>query len=166
MNHSLAPLSLVLPLALACTANAPSVRTEFEPLPSEGAECAVCGMVVDEQPAPRGQLARADGSHEFYCSVGDLRAGVAAPSPHGGARAIWVEPGETPGEHHPVTTWLPAEGLTYVVGFPNPGVMGRAALAFRNAERATAAAASLGGWTTTWADLRATPFTQDPPRTP
>jgi len=103
----------------------------------------VCGMLVREQPAPRGQVVHRDGSRLFFCSLGDMLVHLGAPSPHGRAEAVFVEvmePGEDPMQSlsgvHP---WLPAEDAVYVVGIERQGIMGEPVLAYADrseAERA------------------------------
>ena len=94
----------------------------------------VCGMLVREQSAPRGQVVHRDGSHFFFCSLGDLLVHLGAPSPHGRAVATFVEvmaPGEDPMQAHTDEhPWAPAEDAIYVVGVERPGIMGEPALAY------------------------------------
>lgn len=154
-------------LLMGC--GAPSQRqaeAPAAPVASEGAECAVCGMVVDEEPGPRAQVLRADGTREFFCSMADLRAALASPSPHGAARQTWVEPVEELSPHGAPGHWESAERLSYVVGFENPGVMGRPALAVLDPATAQRLAEAKGGWIVSWSSLLATPFNVDPPRSP
>lgn len=94
----------------------------------------VCGMLVREQSAPRGQIVHRDGSRFFFCSVGDMLVHLGAASPHGRAVAVFVEvlgPGEDPmqsqTEEHP---WVLAEDAIYVVGIERPGIMGEPVLAY------------------------------------
>ena len=162
------PLQALFCLALsACgSLDANRVESPVVPVATEGASCAVCGMVVDEELGPRGQVLRADGAREFFCSLSDLRAALGSPSPHGAARATWLEPLRSVEPHGAPTAWEPADRLTYVVGFPNPGVMGLPALATLDPADAQALAAQVGGWTTSWSSLLATPFNANPPRSP
>jgi nitrous oxide reductase accessory protein NosL len=114
-------------------------------------ECAACGMVVREQPAPRGQVVHRDGTRVFLCSLGDLAQYLQSPSPHGDATDVFVEvltPSEEPtkkdtAEH----AWVRAADAHYVVGVARPGVMGRPVLAYRSPADAEAAQKRLGGQT-------------------
>lgn len=154
----------MIALLLWSCSGAPTVETAAAPQPTGLAECAVCGMVAREQPAPRAQIERKDGTHEFFCSIGDMRADLAAPSPHGSAVGIWVEalpPGFDPAAPAgPELPWISAESASYVVGRARPGTMGRPVLSY--ADRATAEAEAAEGHVVDWASLVATPFDQDP----
>lgn len=131
-----------------------------------GASCGVCGMVVREMPAPRGQVVHADGHREFFCGIGDLRAYVQAPSPHGKIVAVYVEtlpdgvdPSKRSTDPRP---WTPADQAWFVFGAKRPGVMGLPVLAFADRVGAEKAAKALGTRAVRWADLRDTPFDQVP----
>ena len=156
---------MILALLLACNEGGP-VEAPVAPVEMADSECAVCGMILREQPSPRGQVQHRDGTHALLCSLGDLRAHLAAPSPHGAAVGVWVE--ALPPTFDPATNptlplpWIPAESASYVVGVPRPLVMGRPALSYREAAEAEAAAAVLGGRFVTWGALLQTPFSEDP----
>jgi copper chaperone NosL len=94
----------------------------------------VCGMVVREQSAPRGQVRHRDGSRFFFCSIGDLLVHLGAPSPHGRAEALFVEvmePDEDPSQPHTgIHPWLAAEEAVYVIGIERPGIMGEPVLSY------------------------------------
>lgn len=143
-----------------------SASATFEAIEPGGAECAVCGMVVREQPSPRGQVVHRDGEHAFLCSIGDLRAYVQAPGPRGEPVATWVEAlpegldlGARDAAQQP---WILAEGARYVVGFERSGVMGLPVGSYASAEAASLAASALAGREATWSALRATPFNELP----
>jgi copper chaperone NosL len=131
-----------------------------------GAECAVCGMVVREQPSPRGQVVHRDGEHAFLCSLGDLRAYVQAPGPRGEPVATFVE--ALPAGHDLSKTdtaaqpWTAAADAHYLVGFDRPGVMGLPIGSFSSEEGAALAASALSGRQATWNALRTTPFNELP----
>lgn len=131
-----------------------------------GQECAVCGMVVDEQPAPRGQVRHRGGEHRFTCSLGDLRAYVQAPNPLGAPTEVWVEdlgagwdPAGSAADEKP---WIAASEASYVVGLRRSGVMGLPVASFSSAEEAQRLAAPEGRKTTGWAELESTPFNAVP----
>jgi copper chaperone NosL len=150
-------------LLAACTRVAPET-VHVEPLPLGDAACAVCGMVVAEQPVPRGQIAYRDGHHDHFCSLGDLRVAVQSPSPRGKPVAVWVE--AAPADVELVATaplpWVAAEGAYFVVGFERPGVMGRPGLAAADPAVAAALAERFGGRVVDWAAVSGTPFATDP----
>ncbi len=123
------------------------------------AECVACGMVVREQPAPRGQVVHADGKRAHLCSIGDLVQYLAEPSPHGKPSAIYVEvlapeqdPKKNSTEQRP---WVPAESAGYVVGVERKGIMGKPVLAYPSAEIAATAASAHSGQQRKWSDLHA-----------
>lgn len=103
----------------------------------------VCGMLVREMSAPRGQVVHRDGSRFFFCSLGDMLVHLAAPSPHGRVEAIFVEamkPDEDPMQSHTgVHPWIAAEQAVFVVGIERSGIMGAPVLTYADqgdAERA------------------------------
>lgn len=122
-------------------------------------ECAACGMVVREQPAPRGQLVHSDGSRAFFCSLGDMAQYMAAPSPHGGPETVFVEvldpalpPSETASDARP---WLDASRAFYVLGVPRSGIMGPPVLAYPTHTGASAIAEESGGYVADFSTMRA-----------
>ena len=136
-------LLFALSLAAACgdaETGAPSQRTG--PTAIDDQECAVCGMLVRDQSAPRSQLVHRDGSEAFTCSVGDLLVYLSAPSPHGRAREIMVEVmtvDEDPAlAHTHAHGWVDADEAWFVVGVERTGIMGTPVLAY--ASRADAEA--------------------------
>jgi len=142
----LAVRALVLALLVAACGNQDErVRpAERAPQAIGDHECAVCGMLVRDQPAPRGQVVHRDGSPAFACSLGDLLVYLSAPSPHGHAETVWVEviapevgAGERSLHDHP---WRLAEDAWFVVGIERPGIMGAPVLAFAERTEADSAA--------------------------
>lgn len=138
-----AVLLLALVAVPACRHGARDTHAAVDVAPAAigTAECAACGMVVREQPAPRAQIVYRDGTRAFACSIGDLVQVLAAPSPHGAAEHVYVE--SLPASVEPTaisastpTTWVDAKRAFYVVGVDRPGVMGKPVLAY--AERADA----------------------------
>lgn len=129
-------------------------------------ECAVCGMLVRDQPAPRARAIHRDGTEAWACSLGDLLVHLAAPSPHGRVTRVQVEvmqPGEDPalGDVH-AHAWVAADTAWYVVGVERRGIMGPPVLAYAKREGAEAVArghdgrrvldfAALEAW---WTDLQ------------
>lgn len=121
------------------------------------AECAACGMVVREQPAPRGQLLHRDGKRVWFCSVGDLAQYLAAPSPHGKPRAVWVEAlAADAAPRRPdvgVRPWHLAESLHHVLGIDRPGIMGAPVMSYEDAAAARAVVERAGGEILPWPEL-------------
>jgi nitrous oxide reductase accessory protein NosL len=102
-----------------------------------GAEGAVCGMVVSEQPAPRAQVVHRDGTRLYLCGIADLLLHLDAHSPHGASVEIYVEAMEVDedprdvhlGEHE----WVRAEGAIYRIGDERPGlIMGTPVMVYRD----------------------------------
>lgn len=165
------PLALLLWTTLpGCGGDAPDPVETAAPAPFDLAECAVCGMVVREQPAPRGQVLRRDGTREHACSLGDLRALAEIPSPHGKAVAAWVEavpPGVAPDALGTAPLpWLPAEQAWYVAGFERPLVMGVPLLSYAEPDAARTAAQGLRGHVSRWEQVAGASFDQVPPPAP
>jgi len=113
------------------------------------AECAACGMVVREQPAPRGQAVHRDGTRVFLCSLGDLAQYLRSPSPHGDVTDVFVEvlsassdPTRSDVSEH---AWVRAADAVYVIGVERKGIMGRPVLAYRSRADAEKAVARAGG---------------------
>jgi nitrous oxide reductase accessory protein NosL len=132
----LALLSWLL-LALAC--GSPEERKTaltLEPIPLGNQEDALCGMLVREQSAPRGQLIHRDGTHQFFCSVADLLAYLDAPSPHGRVDRIFFEsldPSEDPAiSHLEEHAWIGSGNAFFVVGVERKGIMGPPVLVYED----------------------------------
>jgi len=122
------------------------------------ATCAACGMVVSEQPAPRGQAVHRDGTREFFCSLADMVQYAEIPSPHGALTHAFVEaldPATDPLETDVAPrVWVDAEAAGYVLGVARKMIMGTPVLAYADAAQAKAVAESAGGTVHAWADLR------------
>jgi copper chaperone NosL len=172
VRRALANLGAVAALILVAACDDPvALQTlSLDPTDAGTAECAVCGMVVAEQPSPRGQVVHRDGQHGFFCSLGDLRAYLETPTAAGTPERVWVE--TLPAGFDPASRdasprdWVPADEAIHVVGVDRAGIMGRPILSFADAASAGTAAALPGARMTTWAALRATPFNELPEETP
>jgi nitrous oxide reductase accessory protein NosL len=134
---------LFLPLVLGCS----SGEREAHDVGSQGAtslagaEGAVCGMVVSEQPAPRAQVLHRDGTRLFFCGIGDLLVHLDAPSPHGAALEIYVEVMEVDEDprdvHFGPHEWMRAQEATYRIGDGRPPlIMGAPVMVYRDPESA------------------------------
>lgn len=141
-----------VPIALAmlgCGAADDDVRHAHPPAALSDQEDAVCGMLVREQSAPRGQVVHRDGSRFFFCSIGDLLVHLSAPSPHGRADDVFVEvmdPSEDPGRAHTGEhAWLPVDEAVYVVGIDRPGIMGAPVLTYATRQAAEQVASKYPG---------------------
>jgi len=120
-------------------------------------ECAACGMILREQPAPRAQLVHRDGHRAFFCSIADLVTYLEAPSPHGHATAIYVEvmPDDVTAEQLATAPMplLSADDVSFVYGGMHRPVMGEPVLTFRTRAAAERAATRLHAHVTDFAGL-------------
>lgn len=116
------------------------------PASLDGAEGAVCGMVVSEQPAPRAQVLHRDGTRLHLCGIADLMLHLQARSPHGAPLEIYVEAMEVDDDPREIQRvehdWIRAEDAVYRIGDERPGlIMGEPVMVYRDratAERAVA----------------------------
>lgn len=116
-----------------------------------GAEGAVCGMVVSEQPAPRAQVVHRDGTRLHLCGIVDLLVHLDARSPHGEPTEIYVEAMEVDEDPREVSfgehDWIRAESAIYRIGDERPQlIMGEPVMVYR--DRASAESAVAHGPTT------------------
>jgi len=143
----------------ACKGAAGTSAEAKQPVELVAHECAACGMIVREQPSPRGQLVHKDGTRQFFCSVGDMVTYLTAPSPHGHVVNTWVEVQDAlanPIAHDTTNQpWKPTANATFVLGAKRPRIMGTPVLVYAGKELATKAAKQHSGRTNTWAQLRA-----------
>ncbi len=123
----------------------------------QGHECAACGMIVRDQPAPRGQLVHNDGTRLFFCSVSDMITYLEAPSPHGKAVAIFAESMDQDSDPLAANVkpqpWLDATTASYVVGFEKQ-VMGDPILSYSTDANATAKTSQISDEVMDWKALR------------
>lgn len=154
-------LILCCVIALVSCRQEQTASQEQQKLVPENADtetCAACGMVVREQPAPRGQVIRRDGSREFLCSIDDLVHYLEVPSPKGKPAAIYVE--VMPEEHQPLdldTTWRvwsKTNDLFFVTGIKRGAVMGDPALTYKTKITAEKIAGKFAGKMMTFDELR------------
>jgi nitrous oxide reductase accessory protein NosL len=111
--------------------------------------CSACGMVVREQPAPRGQVVYRDGSREFLCAIDDLVRFLEVPSSKGKPVKIFAE---VMADGHDITDmdasakpWIEAGKLFFVTGIERGGVMGAPALTYQTEAAAKKAAGKYNG---------------------
>jgi len=154
-------------LMLACSGSADdAAAVDTTAASNAAAQCDVCAMTVAEQPSPRAQVVYRDGARAHFCSLGELRAALQAPSPHGSAVATYVE--ALPADFDPAANtaaplpWIPAEDAWYVFGAERPLVMGLPVLSFADEAAARESAQRLGREPVAWTAVRETPFNQTP----
>lgn len=142
---------------VGCSGETGDVAEKAAPEDPGPAPCALCAMVVREQPASRGQVLHRDGERAFLCSVSELPHYASAPSPHGKPRAVWVEalrpedgPATRSTEAH---SWVLVGSAHFVVGGPPRPVMGESVLVYATREAAEDVAAECGGRVLDWPAL-------------
>ena len=149
----------LLALLVGCDDDAAAEASTVEAVSFEHHECAACGMIVREQPAPRGQLVHRDGTRVHFCAISDLAAYVGAPSPHGEPVGIFVEamaPDVSPDDLSTVEgAWVDVHEASFVVGEFTRPVMGRPVLTFSSEGHGREAAERLGGRALDWSGLLA-----------
>lgn len=130
---------------------------DFAPIGISDQEGAVCGMLVREQSAPRSQVVHRDGERSFLCSIGDLLAYLAAPSPHGAPARVLVEvlqPTQDPAlSHTGAHPWIVAEEGVYVVGIERERIMGAPVLIYRDRAAAEQMAVGTSAKILSWSEL-------------
>lgn len=156
----IAAVVLLLVVAVGCgKSDSKAVGPDLDPAPLEHHhECAACGMIVAEQSSARAQVVHGDGTRAYFCSIGDMLAYLAAPSPHGKIVGSWVEamdPTKDPSEFSTdKLPWIPATSASYVIGIDKPRVMGKPVAVYERRADADAAAAKYKGTATDWNGLR------------
>jgi len=151
--RALRTASLLLTAAVAFGAcgeeHSRSSTVAHEPIPIGDQEDPVCGMLVRNQSAPRGQVRHRDGTNLTFCSLGDLLVHLGAPSRHGDIESVLVEvllPEEDPMESHTGEhPWVPAAEAFYVVGVPRRSIMGPPVLSYADEASAAEVAGSHPG---------------------
>ena len=161
-------MTLALLLLIGCGSTQTTDPTALQAQEIELAECAVCGMVVGEQPSPRAQLAYRDGTHAFTCSLEEIRALATAPDARGKPVSVWVESLPQPFDVSEYSTeplpWLNADEAHYVFGAERPRVMGVPVLSFADAAIAKDVAKQLNTTPVAWTEMTETPVPEIPPR--
>ena len=151
-------LTLLMSTVPACKKD--SVQTEsiaFEAESIGSHECAACGMIVRDQPAPRGQLIHRDGTRHYFCSIADMITYIPAPSPHGRPVAVFVEVMAADADPSNMDTsprhWSLAEDVSYVVGGIERQVMGETIMTYVDDQTAEEAAVQLNSQAVRWLQL-------------
>ncbi|MFU8803047.1 MAG: nitrous oxide reductase accessory protein NosL, partial [Bradymonadaceae bacterium] len=130
-----------------------------QPLEIDTHECSACGMVVREQPAPRGQAIHRDGTREFFCSIADLVHYSRTPSPHGSITHVFLEtldPAVDPMiPDASARPWTTPEQAKFVVDVARPGVMGKPVLVYDARADVGVVTAEHGGRAVTWEEVEA-----------
>lgn len=154
----LVPLIATSMLGSACSGESASAPIDRSAHELDGDECAACGMIVREQPAPRAQLVHRDGERAFFCSIGDMIAYRVSPSPHGAVVATYVEalPADADPAHNDTARrpWVEAERAGFVMGVPRDQIMGEPVLVYATRDEAASAASRHGGRSVAWAELQ------------
>ena len=138
--------------------SATNIEEKHQPTDAETETCAACGMVMREQPAPRGQVIHRNGDRQFLCSIDDLLQYLNIPSPNGQPIRIYSE--VMPDAHAvddmdtDFQPWQEADQLFYVTGIKRKGVMGAPVLSYSTREAADKAAAKFGGSVVDFEQLR------------
>ena len=121
-------------------------------------ECQSCGMVVRDQPAPRGQVVHRDGTRAFFCSISDMVLYMETPSPHGKIQQSYVEVMDQAANPKNLDNseleWASAEMAGYVLGFPRKGIMGEPVLVYKNNQIAVEVAETHDGEAVNLSQLR------------
>ncbi|CAM2069397.1 Nitrous oxide reductase accessory protein NosL [Sulfidibacter corallicola] len=130
---------VLLATLLGCTVAESTAATVEASAEAIGpAECAACGMVVREQPAPRGQVVHRDGTRKHFCAVGDLVIYLEEPSPHGSVTHIFFEYFEPQTPIAEMGTaprpWLKADEGAYIIAPDRQGIMGTPVLVYRGVD--------------------------------
>lgn len=141
-------LLLPLLLLLAACSDGPERAVAQNPVPIEpGDECHLCGMIIDEQPGPKGELyVRGDTAARKFCSVAEMftfllqpehRERIGAAYVHDVAAGSWAAPNDD--------AFVPAREAWYVLGHHQASSMGHALASFRQRTDAEAFVEAHGG---------------------
>ncbi len=122
---------LALAIVSACERKAPLADAFPATLTAEST-CAVDGMLLMEQPGPKGQLLLSDGERLFYCDVRELFEALHDADLSHRILAAYAQPmdGRPWGSH--ADGWADARELTYVMGSERWGAMGPTLVPFRS----------------------------------
>ncbi len=151
---------------IGCFQTLPESTADPSPIAMDEAACSVCGMLVAEQPSPRGQVVYKNGRHHHLCSLSELRAEVQNASPFGEPIAVYVE--ALPNDFDPTRMethelpWIAANEAHYVGGVSRPRVMGIPLLSYAEEDVAQDVAARLGAKPISWQAVVDTPFSVAP----
>ncbi|MFP4609757.1 MAG: nitrous oxide reductase accessory protein NosL [Thiohalophilus sp.] len=122
----LIPLFAALLLAGGCDRGDESARAH-EPVPiSQGDECHVCGMTINNHPGPKAQAFIRDKATPFkYCSTRDLFSHVLQPEVRSRISQIYThDMGSTEWDAPANDAFTDAREAWYVINHPRKGAMG------------------------------------------
>jgi copper chaperone NosL len=148
-------------LLMACSGGSSNAEPQVTaPEAFDDHECAACGMIVRDQPSPRGQVVHRDGTRVYLCAIADMLTYLDAPSRHGAAVAVYVEasaPGVDDPRAHDMRPrpWIPATDAHFVTGFDRERVMGAPFLTYAKQEDAQRVATDLDAQVLDWNRVRA-----------
>ncbi|MCP3674239.1 MAG: hypothetical protein GY829_07190 [Gammaproteobacteria bacterium] len=120
-------------------------------------ECAICGMYIANQPAPRAQILHRNGEHAFFCSIGDMLTYHQIPSPLGKPVKIWVETLDK--ETNPLISdieqhqWTDHKNASYLTKINRRMVMGYPVVALQSKSDSIQMQKEYGGELSTWDSL-------------
>jgi len=110
-------------------------------------ECHLCGMLIERQPGPKGQLYEGgEASPRKFCSTRDLFAYLLDPERRHRIESVFVhDMALTPWEHPDQETYIDAREAWFVVGSRRRGSMGPTPASFAERSLAEAFAEEFGG---------------------
>lgn len=112
-----------------------------------GDECHLCGMVISEQPGPKGELyERGASAPRKFCSTRDLFAYLLDPERSHRIETVYVhDMAVTPWDHPDDETFIDAREAWFVAGSDRPGSMGATLGSFSRRDHAQAFVDTYGG---------------------
>jgi copper chaperone NosL len=113
----------------------------------DGQECALCGMIINQFPGPKGQLfIRGNDKPLSFCSTRDLFAYATQEEHKHRIKALFVhETVSAPWDDMVNAQYIPARSAFFVVGHSKLGAMGPTLASFHSEESARSFADSFGG---------------------
>lgn len=152
-------LSLLLPLAACDRRTGGNAAAVLAPVPIQvGDECAVCGMLVQGQPGPKGEVfLRGAERPAKFCSTTDMFAYLLQPEHNSRVAQAYVhDMGATSWEAPSDDAFVTASDAWFVVGHSLSGGMGHTLASFREKAAAERFAADYGGRVLPFGDVTLT----------